>query len=133
MNIGNKPPDDTKAKPGEDKTGYKVDEDIAPLHVNHGGEDILHQSPVLVTDSVQFSIAISSLGYYPSPISLLQILSILYHFVIFIVLLSPLCTLWWVWRQIFPMVELLSQIPRILGSIDFTKKVTNPKICIVNM
>ena len=41
MNIGNKPPDDTKAKPGEDKTGYKVDEDIAPLHVNHGGEDIL--------------------------------------------------------------------------------------------
>ena len=41
MNIGNKPPDDTKAKPGEDKTGYKVDEDIAPLHVNHGGENIL--------------------------------------------------------------------------------------------
>ena len=41
MNIGNKPPDDTKAKPGEDKTGYKVEEDIPPLHVNHGGENIL--------------------------------------------------------------------------------------------
>ena len=41
MNIGNKPPDDTKAKPGEDKAGNEPKEDIAPLHVNHGGENIL--------------------------------------------------------------------------------------------
>ena len=41
MNIGDEPPDDTKAKPGEDKAGNEPKEDIAPLHVNHGGENIL--------------------------------------------------------------------------------------------
>ena len=41
MNIGNKPPDDTKAKPGEYKTGNEPKEYIAPSHVNHGGENIL--------------------------------------------------------------------------------------------
>ena len=41
MNIGNKPPDDIKAKPGEDKTGNEPKEYKAPSHVNHGGENIL--------------------------------------------------------------------------------------------
>ena len=41
MNIGNEPPDDTKAKPREDKAGDECNKDIAPLHINHGGKNIL--------------------------------------------------------------------------------------------
>ena len=41
MNIGNKPPDNTKAEPGKDKTGNEPKEYITPSHVNHGGENIL--------------------------------------------------------------------------------------------
>ena len=41
MNIGNKPPDNTEQKPRNNEAGNKSKEDIAPLHVYHGGENIL--------------------------------------------------------------------------------------------
>ena len=48
MNKGNEPPDNTKTKPGEDEAGNECKEDPAPLHVNHGGENILRTNLMMV-------------------------------------------------------------------------------------
>ena len=92
MNIGNKPPDNTKAKPREDETSDKCKEDPAPLHVHHGCKNILnefiegddndeysnlHQSFIFTTNSVELGVTIPRLGYYPPPFYLLQILNTL--------------------------------------------------------
>ena len=41
MNIGNKPPDNTEQKPRDNEAGNESKEDIAPLHIHHGGINIL--------------------------------------------------------------------------------------------
>ena len=39
--VGNKPPDNTEQKPRDNEAGNESKEDVAPLHVHHGGINIL--------------------------------------------------------------------------------------------
>ena len=41
VDVADQPPDHREDKPGDQKTGDKGKEGVAPLHVNHGGEHIL--------------------------------------------------------------------------------------------
>ena len=41
MDIADEPPDDGKNQPGHEEAGDKCKEGVAPLHVNHCGENIL--------------------------------------------------------------------------------------------
>ena len=85
MNISNDPPDDAETKPRKNEAGSEGEENESPLHVNHGSEYILfqmlielyrmyeglnlHKSSILLTDPIQFCVAIPRLRYNPSSLT----------------------------------------------------------------
>ena len=85
MNISNDPPDDAETKPRKNKAGSEGEENVSPLHINHGSEYILfqrliewyrmyeslnlHKSSILLTDPIQFCVAIPRLWYNPSSLA----------------------------------------------------------------